>query len=73
MVLQDHLLVINRKEKKDMEEIKLENTKMIIGGGVGFTGAVISAIKGYINTVFEMGQMFGGAIRRISRGNLCKF
>lgn len=73
MDLQDHLHVINNRKGENMQEINLENTKIIIGGAVSFSGAVISAIRGYVNTIFSIGQAVGGAIRRISSGNLCKF
>ncbi len=50
---------------------KLESQKII--GGASITGAILSSIKGCISVVFEIGQAVGGAIRRISTGNLCKF
>lgn len=55
-----------------METINILETKEIIGGG-SISGAVLSAIKGCISTVFEIGQTLGGALRRISTGNLCRF
>lgn len=51
---------------------EIENTKMIIGGGINFTGAILSAIKGITSTIFGIGQAVGGAVRRIGSGNLCK-
>ena len=71
MALQDHLNVI--KKGGFMKELKYYEAKEIIGGGTSFTGAVLSAIRGCINAVFEIGQAVGGAIRRISTGNLCRF
>ena len=56
-----------------MQEIKLLESKKIVGGGISFSGAILSAIKGFANTIFEIGQTVGGAIRRIGSGNLCKF
>lgn len=56
-----------------MQVLKKESMQKIIGGGVSMSGAIVSAIKGYINAVFAIGQAVGGAIRRISSGNLCKF
>lgn len=56
-----------------MLEIKNEEMKNIIGGGINFTGAIISALKGFISPIFEIGQAVGGAIRRVSSGNLCNF
>lgn len=54
-------------------EINKELTKKIIGGGISFTGALLSALKGFITPIFEVGQSLGGAIRRISSGKLCSF
>lgn len=56
-----------------MEIIKFENTKMIIGGGINLTGAIITAFKGLASVIFEIGQAVGGSIRRIGSNNLCKF
>ncbi len=56
-----------------MQVLKKESMQKIIGGGLNMSGAIVSAIKGYINAVFAIGQAVGGAIRRISSGNLCKF
>ena len=55
-----------------MQEIKLIDTKNIIGGG-SVTGAIVSSLKGYITGIFNIGQAVGGAIRRISTRNLCGF
>lgn len=56
-----------------MKEINVENAKIIIGGGINFTGTLLNSFKGLANTIFEIGQAVGGAIRRIGSGNLCKF
>lgn len=56
-----------------MKEINIENTKIIIGGGLNLTGTLLNAFKGLASTIFEIGQAVGGAIRRIGSGNLCKF
>ena len=54
-----------------MRQINLEKTKIIIGGGISFSGAVLNAVKGCITTVMEIGRAVGSAIRRIGSGNLC--
>lgn len=56
-----------------MQEINLNESKKLIGGGIGFSGAILNAIKGITSTIFSIGQTVGGAIRRIGSGNLCKF
>ena len=71
MVLQDHLNVIKKGE--NMETLNIIETKKIIGGGWNPSGALLNALKSCISTIFEVGQTLGGAIRRISSGNLCKF
>ena len=55
-----------------METLNIIETKEIIGGG-SISGAFLNAVRGCINTIFEIGQTVGGAIRRISSGNLCRF
>ena len=62
-----------KKGEIRMKKFNIETTKMIIGGGLNLSGAIISAFKGFANTIFEIGQAVGGAIRRIGSGNLCKF
>ncbi len=56
-----------------MKKLSIIETKKIIGGGISLTGAFLSSIKGCISVVFEIGQAVGGAIRRMTTGNLCKF
>lgn len=56
-----------------MKNIELENTKIIVGGGLNLTGTILNAFKGLANSIFEIGQAVGGAFRRIKTGNLCKF
>ena len=56
-----------------MESLNILETKKIIGGGYSISGAVLSALKGCASAVFEVGQALGGAIRRITTGNLCRF
>ncbi len=55
-----------------MNKLEINETKKIIGGG-NFTGTLFNAFKGVVTTFFEIGQAVGGAIRRISSNNLCKF
>ena len=71
MVLLGHLNVIKKGEI--MKELSIVEAKEIVGGGTSLTGAFLSSIKGCINIIFEMGQAVGGAIRRLSTGNLCRF
>lgn len=56
-----------------MKELSTIESKEIIGGGTSLTGAFLSSMKGCISIIFEIGQAVGGAIRRITSGNLCKF
>jgi hypothetical protein len=70
MDLPDHLNVIKKGGR--MKYLSLEDAKQVIGGG-SVTGAIVSALKGYITGIFNIGQAVGGAIRRITTGNLCKF
>lgn len=48
-----------------------EEMKNIIGGAT-ISGAVISALKGYLGVFKEIGQAFGSAIRRFTAHNLCQ-
>ena len=56
-----------------MEKVEINEMKKIIGGGSSFSGPIFNAFKGVVMTFFEIGQAVGGAIRRISTNNLCKF
>ena len=57
-----------------MINLEINETKRIIGGASsGITGAFLSSLKGIFGVFFEIGQAFGGAIRRISSSNLCNF
>ena len=56
-----------------MEDISLESTKMIIGGGINFSGAILNAIKSCVSTIMDVGRAVGSAIRRINSGKLCSF
>ena len=56
-----------------MQEIKKQESMVIIGGGVSITGALVEAVSGVIEVVFGIGQALGSAIRRISGNKLCGF
>ncbi len=56
-----------------MKEISLIEEKEIVGGGSNISGAIISALKGYISIIFEIGQAVGSSIRRIKSDKLCSF
>ena len=56
-----------------MINLKNIETKKIVGGGLSITGTLLNAIRSGINAIFEVGQALGGAVRRISTGNVCKF
>ena len=53
-----------------MKKITTEETYYIIGG-FNWTASAITAIKGAFNTIYEIGQAFGSAIRRLAGGNIC--
>ena len=53
--------------------IKKDTLQQIIGGGVSMNGNFLSALKGYVNIIFTIGQAVGSAIRRISRVELCSY
>lgn len=54
-----------------METIKNYNMLINITGG-GISGTLLNAISGGIKTLYEIGQKFGTAIRRIKTKTLCK-
>ncbi|MBR3660471.1 MAG: hypothetical protein IKN63_01015 [Bacilli bacterium] len=54
-----------------MKNLEIEETKNIIGGAFNLTGSFVSAFKGIVTALFEIGQTLGGAIRRISSNHLC--
>ena len=54
-----------------MEEITNYNTLISITGG-GISGTLLNAISNGIKTIYEIGQRFGTAIRRIRARSLCK-
>lgn len=56
-----------------MKKLSYNEARYILGGGSGLTGSLVSALKGYINTILAVGQTVGGAIRRLTTNNLCKF
>lgn len=54
-----------------MEEITNYNILVDITGG-SISGTLLNAISGGIKTLYEIGQKFGTAIRRIKTRSLCK-
>ncbi len=57
-----------------MNKLDINESKKIIGGGTSnISGPFVSAFRGIFSTFFEIGQAVGGAIRRITSNNLCKF
>ena len=56
-----------------MNLLTINESISYIGGGTNLTGTLVSALKGYLNAVLTIGQTVGGAIRRLSSNNLCKF
>ena len=56
-----------------MRNLKVDETKKIIGGAFNLTGTLVNAFKGVVMVFFEIGQTVGGAIRRISSNHLCGF
>lgn len=55
-----------------MIDIDINESKRIIGGS-SISGTFINYLKGILSVFFEIGQAVGGAVRRISSNNLCKF
>ena len=53
-----------------MKELK-KNELLIIEGGSGISGTLISALSRGITTLLDMGRSLGSAIRRIESGNIC--
>ena len=43
-----------------------------ISGGASLSGSFINSFTDAVKTVYGMGQDFGGSMRRIATGNLCK-
>ena len=68
MVMLDHWRVISRC---CMEEVTNYNTLINITGG-GISGTLLNAISNGVKTLYEIGQKFGTAIRRIRARSLCK-
>ena len=49
---------------------KLDDTHEIVGGQ-NITGPIINGIVNLFTAIYKIGQGMGGAIRRISTGNVC--
>ena len=56
-----------------MKELSFNEKINYVGGGITLTGTLVNALKGYINAVLTVGQAVGGAIRRLTSNNLCRF
>lgn len=55
-----------------MKKISDDEAYFIVGG-FSWTASAISAIKGVFSTIYEIGQAFGSALRRLAGGNLCSY
>lgn len=54
-----------------MTEIKKEEMKLVEGGNVVITAAMISAIYSCLDLFFQIGEALGGYIRRKSEDKMC--
>ena len=52
-----------------MEKLNELEEKEIIGGGI--TGTILNAFTSAGKFIFNLGQAFGGGLRRIGTRNLC--
>ena len=52
---------------------KLDNEKLenIVGGGSTITGTILRAFTNIIKILYDAGEGFGSAIRRLSENELC--
>ncbi len=50
-----------------------KNEMLKIDGGAGFTATMMNAIYKTIEIIFNIGEAFGGYIRRKSEGKMCDF
>lgn len=53
--------------------IKIENEKLdiICGGGVSFTGTLVSALTDVIKMLYDAGHAVGSSVRRVKEKELC--
>lgn len=54
-----------------MNKIENDELKVIIGGALNFSGAIVNALTGIVKYVYSLGQSLGSSIRRIVTGNMC--
>ena len=50
----------------------MSNEELMQVQGGAFSATMLNAIVKAVNTVFELGQTVGSAIRRLSAGSICK-
>lgn len=53
-----------------MNKMTVEELYLVMGG-FNWTASAINAIKDVFSTIYEIGQAFGSALRRLSGGNIC--
>lgn len=53
-----------------MNKMTQEELYFVVGG-FNWSASAITAIKGVFSTIYEIGQAFGSAIRRLAGGNIC--
>ncbi len=51
--------------------MKVDDINLVKVSGGGLSASVLNYLSSAIKTVFEVGQSFGGAIRRIASKNIC--
>ena len=49
---------------------RIKDPKKIVGGQ-NITGSILNGIVNLFNAIYNIGRGAGGAIRRISTGNVC--
>lgn len=53
-----------------MKKITMDEAYLVVGG-FNWSASAINAIKGVFSTIYEIGQAFGSALRRLAGGNIC--
>lgn len=54
-----------------MQELKKEELKCCIGGGIAWNGTLISSLIRGVNIFVEIGRSLGTALRRWQNNTLC--
>lgn len=67
MVLHDQKVAGVRREYMKINDIEIVK----INGGGTITGSLIQYLTKFVSTIYEIGQEFGGAIRRIASNKTC--